>query len=652
MIDEQLSRKGVSDPELLAAFRAVPREEFVPEGLREFAHRACPLPIGHEQTISQPFVAALMIDALKLDENARVLEVGAGSGYAAAVMSCIAADVYAVERVAALAVEAKERLARLAFNNVYVLCGDGALGWPEFAPYDGIAVASGGLEPPPRLLKQLAVGGRLVMPLGPGDTTQTLTRFTRNFDGSFSEEAIADVRFVPVVGPQGWEATRRPISVSGSPNASVSRLIAETATSIESIESAELGAVLERAGAARVVLLGESTCGTSEFYRMRTRITQELVQRYNFDFVAVEADWPDASQFNSYVLAKQPEMSQQPPAFSHFPQWRWRNREVTSLIEWMRARNTEHGPRNRVGFHGLDLYSMFTSISAVLHYLDDVDPDAARVARTRYGLLTPWQKDPCAYGRAVLTSSFESCEETVLETLAAMLEQRLTDSEVDGAPFFDASQNAHLIANAERYYREMYYGEVASWNLRDAHMFETLESLLAFYGPKSRGIVWEHNSHVGNLEATEMSGRGKTNVGQQCRARFGDGAYIIGFGTDHGVVGAASTWGGEMQRMQLRPSHADSYGRVFHDSGVPAFSLHLRDPVRRALRDELMVPRLERAIGVIYRPEAELFSHYFEATLPEQFDELIWIDATDAVDPQGQTDVPSLTFSATQPIGD
>ncbi|MGA7119105.1 MAG: erythromycin esterase family protein, partial [Polyangiaceae bacterium] len=217
--------------------------------------------------------------------------------------------------------------------------------------------------------------------------------------------------------------------------------------------------------------------------------------------------------------------------------------------------------------------------------------------------------------------------------------------------FFDAAQNARLVADAERYYRAMYYGSKTSWNLRDSHMFDTLRSLLAFYGPESKGIVWEHNSHVGDATATEMSVRGEHNVGQLCRTTLGERVYIIGFGTDHGTVAAASNWDEPMQRMRIVPAREGSYERVFHDTAIPAFSLHLRRPERRAVRDELTPPLLERAIGVVYRPETELQSHYFHAKLPRQFDEYIWFDETNAVHPLAVRSRPSADLPETYPFG-
>lgn len=413
----------------------------------------------------------------------------------------------------------------------------------------------------------------------------------------------------------------------------LTRLVAETCTPLEDIESAELGSLLERIGEARVVLIGEASHGTSEFYRMRARITRELVTRRGFTIVAAEADWPDAARFDRYVRHRPAGPASEEPAFTRFPTWMWRNEETAGFLDWLRVWNTEQPEERRAGFYGLDLYSLYSSLRAVLDYLDDVDPDAAAVARTRYGCLTPWEHDPAIYGRAALTPGFRTCEAPVVAMLQDLLRKRLEYLERDGDRFFSAVQNARLVADAERYYRIMYYGSVASWNLRDSHMFDTLRDLLAWRGAGSRAVVWAHNSHVGNAGATEMGMRGEVNMGQLSRREFGTGAFIIGFGTDHGTVAAASDWDEPMEIKTVRSALPYSYERLCHESGVPAFLLHLRDPPREALREELLPVRLERAIGVIYRPESERQSHYFNAVLPEQFDEYIWFDETGAVHP-------------------
>ena len=630
-----LEARGITGSAVLDAFRAVPREAFVPDSLVTSAYRDMPLPIGEGQTISQPFVVAVMADALALAGHERVLEIGTGSGYAAAILGKLARQVFTIERLEALAAIATERLERLGFRNVTVVVGDGTLGWPAQAPYDAIVVAAGGPTVPKALLAQLAPGGRLVIPVGPDADSQVLTRVTRGPDG-FIEERLGGVRFVPLIGAQGWSPPApiiRPSAHDSHGDGALLKLVRETSEPIAEIESAAIDGLIERIGSARVVLLGEATHGTSEFYRLRGLITRRLIER-GFDFVAVEADWPDASRIDDYVVGGPPRAALSVTPFTRFPSWMWRNEEVATFVEWLRAYNAAEPPSGRrAGFHGLDLYSMFTSISAVLAYLERVDPATARLARSRYGALMAWHDDPAAYGRAVLIGEGVSAEAEVVAMLGELLARRLEYSQRDGGRFFDAAQNARVVKNAERYYRAMYEGSVRSWNLRDTHMFETLQGLLAFYGPRSRGVVWEHNSHVGNATATELAARGELNVGQLCRMMFHDDAYIVGFGTDHGTVAAADDWDEPMQRMRVRPALPGSYEALFHAAGVPAFALHLRAPRRPEIRDELSPERLERAIGVVYRPRTERMSHYFSASLPDQFDELLWVDETHAITP-------------------
>ena len=643
MVERQLAARGVSDPRVLEAMREVPREAFIAGELAEFAYEDAPLPIEAEQTISQPYIVAVMAEALELRPSDRVLEVGAGSGYAAAVLSRVAADVYTIERHQELADAAARRLRELGYANVHVRHGDGTLGWPEHAPYDAIVVAAGGPDAPPALLEQLAVGGRLMIPIGPTPREQELVRIRRVGAAEYQREQLGAVRFVPLIGAGGWQEPA--IAVVKPPRSRpelLAKLVHETAEPIGDIDGDAVDAFLDRVGSAKVVLIGEATHGTSEFYRFRARLTRELILRRGFTVVAVEADWPDAAQVDHYVRHLERPVAPE-TAFTRFPTWMWRNQEVASFVEWLRAHNADvKDPARRVGFSGLDLYSLYTSLAAVLRYLDDVDPAAAKVARARYGCLTPWQHDPAAYGRAVVTQGYRACETQVIANLRALLDKRLDYQHHDGERFLDALQNARVVANAERYYRAMYYGSRESWNLRDQHMFETLQILLAFRGPDTKAVVWEHNSHVGNAGATEMGARGELNVGQLARERYGDAAYLVGFGTDHGTVAAATDWDGPMEVKRVRPAHAESYERVCHESGVPAFALALRAPRRDAVREELAPPRLERAIGVIYRPETELASHYFQAVLPEQFDEYVWFDDTRAVTPLGQIETHGM----------
>lgn len=649
MVQTQVASRGVHDAAVLEAMREVPREAFLPPELGEFAYRDSPLPIECGQTISQPYIVALMTAALRLEPGDRVLEIGTGSGYAAAILSRVAKEVVTVERHDELAQVARERLRRLGYDNVAVQHADGTLGWSAAAPYDAIVVAAGGPTVPEALLDQLAVGGRLVIPVGEDRALQTLVRVTRHADGTLAREDLGDVRFVPLIGVQGWRAEEEPETWDGRVRRSPSRpetvahLIRETAHGFTDLDEADLGPLLERLAGARVVCIGEASHGTSEFYRMRARITAALVERHGFQIVAVEGDWPDVACAHRIVRGVANGHLPGGEPFARFPTWMWRNQETLSFLGWLRQHNaTRLGDRPPAGFYGLDLYSMLTSIRAVLDYLDRIDPAAARVARQRYGCLTPWEHDPQAYGGAAVSGRYQVCEREVVANLRDLLAKRLEYAEQDGERYLDATRNAALVADAERYYRAMYYGSDESWNLRDRHMFETLEALLAFHGPASKAVVWEHNSHLGDARATEMGVRGQLNVGQLCRERFADAAYLIGFGTDHGTVAAAHEWDGEMRVMRVRPAHPESYERLCHDSGVPAFILPLRDPVREEVHAELRAPRLERAIGVIYRPETELQSHYFHASLPYQFDTWIWLDETRAVHPVSWHDVLAL----------
>ena len=447
MVRDQIAARGVNNSAVLKAMRRVPREAFLPEALAEFAYQDTPLPIEADQTISQPYIVALMIESVEPRASDRALEIGTGSGYAAAVLSEVVSEVYTIERHEQLAKLAKERLDSLEYSNVKVLHGDGTLGWQEHAPYDVIIVTAGGPQVPKPLLQQLAIGGRLIIPVGETSRLQRLVRVTRTSQDHFDDEDLGGVQFVPLIGAEGWDAGvakgARPSTQRSRP-ATIAKLIRETAAPIEDIEHADVSSLMERIGDARVVLLGEATHGTSEFYRMRARISKELILRHGFKFVAVEADWPDAARINQYIRHA-PATQEQWKAFSRFPTWMWRNHEALDLVEWLRAWNAEVSePERRASFYGLDLYSLFTSINAVITYLSSVDPAMAAVARSRYGCLSPWEQDPAVYGRAVLSGRYRDCEAAVVAMLRDMLNRRIEYSQRDGDRFFDAAQNAQL----------------------------------------------------------------------------------------------------------------------------------------------------------------------------------------------------------------
>jgi len=398
--------------------------------------------------------------------------------------------------------------------------------------------------------------------------------------------------------------------------------------------------LIERIGACRLVLIGEASHGTHEFYRERAVITKRLIVEKGFSAVAVEADWPDAYRVNRYVRGggRDPDSVDALSGFQRFPAWMWRNADVLDFVGWLRAHNDRlpAGDR-RVGFYGLDLYSLHASMEAVLSYLDKVDPEGARRARRRYACFDHFGGDAQAYGHAAELGLARSCEDEavgqLLELGRAAAEYARRDGRLAPDDFFYAEQNARLVANAEEYYRSMFRGRILSWNLRDRHMAETLEALIAYLsasGDPVKTVVWEHNSHLGDARATEMGASGEWNVGQLVRERYGAEAALVGFTTNEGTVTAASNWHGAAERKRVRPALPGSYEALFHETGLARFYLPLgkKNPVP-ALRE----PRLERAIGVIYLPETERGSHYFYASLPDQFDALLHIDRTRAVEP-------------------
>jgi erythromycin esterase-like protein len=399
--------------------------------------------------------------------------------------------------------------------------------------------------------------------------------------------------------------------------------------------------VLARIGDAPLVLIGEASHGTHEFYRVRAEITKQLIRTKGFTAVAVEADWPDAYRVNRYVRGAGPDAdaTEALGGFKRFPQWMWRNADVLDFVGWLRSHNDFLAPRAaRAGFYGLDLYSMHASMDAVLAYLRKVDPAAAVRARERYSCFDHCDGDPQAYGYAVSRGLAPMCEQEVVAQLVdlrrAAADYARRDGRIAADDQFVAEQNARLVQNAERYYREMFGSRVSSWNLRDQHMAETLHVLLAHLrsqGAPPKVVVWAHNSHLGDARATEMGAGGEWNVGQLARQRYGDDVVLIGFSTYSGTVTAASNWDEPAQRKRVLPALPASYEALFHETGLGNFLLDLgqESEVTQGLDEE----RLQRAIGVIYRPDTERQSHYFGARLPRQFDLLLHYDVTRAVEP-------------------
>jgi erythromycin esterase-like protein len=425
----------------------------------------------------------------------------------------------------------------------------------------------------------------------------------------------------------------------------VTELLQETVHPLHGVQT-DYDPLMNLVSDARVVLLGEATHGTREFYRERAYITRRLIQEKGFTAVAVEADWPDAYRVNRYVLGRSRDADSVAALgnFKRFPIWMWRNREVLDFVTWLRAHNdgqpAASQAASKVGFYGLDLYSLHASMEAVLGYLEGIDPESARRARSRYACFDHYGEDTQSYGYAAGFGLTKTCEDEVVAQLQDMHrrgeEYLRRDGFVAEDEFFFAEQNARLVKNAERYYRSMFQGRVSSWNVRDQHMAETLNALMAHLSKRhSRGkiVVWEHNSHLGDARATQMGESGELNVGQLVRERYGREAVLIGFSTYRGTVTAASDWDGPIERKVVQPALADSYEALFHQVGISRFLLTWKD---KRVVDELHDRRLERAIGVIYLPKTERVSHYFYATLPAQFDAVLHFDETHAVEPLDQ----------------
>jgi erythromycin esterase-like protein len=404
--------------------------------------------------------------------------------------------------------------------------------------------------------------------------------------------------------------------------------------------------LMELVGNARFVLLGEASHGTHDFYHERAQITQRLIREKGFAAVAVEADWPDAWRANRYVrhMSGDAFAIEALADFRRFPRWMWRNTDVVEFLDWLHAYNEALEPgAMRTGFYGLDLYSLHSSMDAVLRFLEVVDPEAAKQARERYSCFDHFGEDTQVYGFLTGSGTSKSCEEQAvaqaLELRRKTAEYVQRDGRITAEDAFSAEQNARLVKNAEEYYRAMFLRGVSTWNLRDRHMAETLDALAAHLerpGAPAKIVVWAHNSHLGDARATEMGWRrGELNLGQLARERYGRDAFLVGFTTHHGTVTAANEWDAPAERKNVRPALNDSYEALFHATGLGRFLLSLRTdkPTTEALRES----RLQRAIGVIYRPDTERISHYFESHLPDQFDALLHFDATRAVEPLERT---------------
>ena len=398
--------------------------------------------------------------------------------------------------------------------------------------------------------------------------------------------------------------------------------------------AADLDSLVDRIGDARFVLLGEASHGTSEFYTWRAELSKRLIVERGFTFLAVEGDWPDCYRVNRYVKGMRDsghDAESVLHAFERWPTWMWANREIVSFVDWLRRHNDRVSDASKVGFYGLDVYSLWDSMRAVMEYLTRMDPALAAAARRAYHCFEPYAEDVQEYARATALVP-TSCENEAVSVLRALRANATSFREDGREGYFDAEQNALVARNAERYYRTMVRGGPASWNVRDQHMVETLDRLVEHLGPTAKAIVWEHNTHIGDARFTDMARAGMVNVGQLVReSRGDDDTVLVGFGTHRGTVIAADEWGAPMERMRVPPARNDSFEHVLHDAAVgDALLVFERDGQAHHALEQ---PIGHRAIGVIYDPDHERWGNYVPTIIPRRYDAFLYIDETRAVDP-------------------
>jgi len=621
-IISQLKDKGIENPLLLKAFQDIPTAFFLSKEFYPYTSEKTTIENILKKIEPRVFAIAKMLEKLKINEGEKILIIGVDSVYILVVLSKICKEIYTIEANEEYAKWTLEVLKNININNVFIHTNNKKLGWKEKAPFDAILITSEFEDVSNNLKEQLKIGGRLLVPFGPDWAHIIFELIRRSSETEYTVEKLKDNFFIPnpKILPE--------ISSKEFTDKEIVDEIKQKAIAFNNIKEYPIDQLLNRIGDAKVVLFGEASHGTSEFYLTRQEITKALIEKKGFNFVCAEADWSDAEQINNYVQNKQTRKDWMP--FTRFPQWMWKNKEVLNFVEWLKKYNASN--KNKIGFYGLDLYGLENSIELVIDYLENIDTDLANLAKTRYACITPYLSDPSIYGKMVVSKQLLSCEKEILKMLVDLLKNK---NKLNHSPeYFYAYQNANVIVDAERYYKVMYYGSAESWNLRDFHMFYTLKSLLTYFGPHTKTIVWAHNSHIGNALATEMYARGEINIGHLCKEHFGDKSYHIGFGTHTGTVAAAHNWGTSMKVMTVNNSLSKSYENLCHKTQLAAFTLPLQKKFSgKKLRELLSTPKLERAIGVIYRPETERISHYFKTVLPSQFDEYVFFNESHAVTP-------------------
>lgn len=394
--------------------------------------------------------------------------------------------------------------------------------------------------------------------------------------------------------------------------------------------ASDLDKLLNDIGDRDIVMLGEASHGTHEYYTWRTAISKRLIEEKGFRFIAVEGDWPDCYLINRYVKGSKndgEDVRNVLNRFDRWPTWMWGNWEIVALAEWMKDYNQKLALDKRIGFYGLDVYSLWDSMHAMMNYLKDEDPEAAQSVRKAIQCFEPFGEDERLYARYTLRE--HGCRD---ELLALLKEVRVKAQNLDGdrEAAFNTEQNALIAVNAEKYYRAMMGFDNESWNVRDRHMMETLQRLMQFHGTGAKGIVWEHNTHIGDARATNMTKAGMINIGQLSRESYGvDKVYLAGFASYSGSVIAGSEWGAPMQEMEMPEARTGSIEALLHKQSEDNGYILFGDEDEKIFDSAIH----HRAIGVVYDPGMEKFGNYVPSVLSERYDALIYLDKTRALHP-------------------
>lgn len=380
----------------------------------------------------------------------------------------------------------------------------------------------------------------------------------------------------------------------------------------------------------RIVMLGEASHGTHEYYTWRANISKQLITEKGFNFIAVEGDWPDCYRINRYVKGYEDAGDDIVPilhSFDRWPTWMWANWETAALAQWLREYNRQLSPDEKAGFYGLDVYSLWDSMKAMVDYLEKEDAQAARSVKAAIACFEPFNEDERLYARSSLSG--HRCSDAVV---ALLREIRMKAQYLDGdrEAALNTEQNALIAVNAEKYYSSMIGFNNESWNIRDKHMMETLERLLLFHGPLSKGIVWEHNTHIGDARATDIAKAGMVNIGQLARDTYGAAnVFLTGFSSYKGTVIAGDSWGAPMKEMEVPEARAESIEAVLHQETAHDGYILLQEEERDLFHTWIG----HRAIGVVYHPQQERRSNYVPSVLAKRYDALVYLDETSALHP-------------------